>query len=105
MEFAGYDDTLNRVRLDALVRGASEFLHQPIGSECVEEWWGWRPMTTDDLPIIGASTRVQGLWLATGHGMLGMSMSNATAELLAAQMLGNETAIDARPYRPARLAL
>ncbi|HWT15424.1 MAG TPA: FAD-dependent oxidoreductase [Patescibacteria group bacterium] len=105
MEFAGYDDTLNRVRLDALVRGADDFLHEPAGLERLEEWWGWRPMTTDDLPIIGASTRIDGLWLATGHGMLGMSMANATAELLAAQMLGRETVIDPRAYLPARFAL
>lgn len=105
MEFAGYDDTLNRIRLDALVRGASDFLHEPVGPEHIEDWWGWRPMTTDDLPIIGASERVPGLWFATGHGMLGMSMSNATAELLAVQMLGRETALDPNPYRPNRFAL
>lgn len=105
MEFAGYDDTLNRVRLDALVRGASEFLHEPVGPERVEDWWGWRPMTTDDLPILGACARVPGLWFATGHGMLGMSMSNASAELLAAQMLGQDTVLDPTPYSPARFGL
>jgi D-amino-acid dehydrogenase len=62
-------------------------------------------MTPDDLPIIGASTRIANLWFATGHGMLGMSMSNATAELLAAQMLGQDSVIDPRPYLPARFAL
>jgi D-amino-acid dehydrogenase len=105
MEFAGYDESLNRVRLDALVRGAREFLHEPVGAECVEEWWGWRPMTTDDLPILGPSSRVQGLYLATGHGMLGVSMSNATAELLAAQITGTEPPIDPAPYLPARFGI
>lgn len=105
MEFAGHDETMNRVRLDALVRGAQEFLHHPIGPERIEDWWGWRPMTPDDLPIIGPSTRIANLWFATGHGMLGMSMSNATAELLAAQMLGVDGAIDPRPYLPGRFAL
>ena len=105
MEFAGYDETMNRVRLDALVRGASAFLHEPIGHERIEEWWGWRPMTHDDLPIIGASTRVRRFWYATGHGMLGMSMSNATAELLVAQMLQQDTALDPRPYLPDRFAV
>lgn len=105
MEFAGYDQSMNRVRLDALVRGARQFLHHPVGPERVEDWWGWRPMTPDDLPIIGASTRIANLWFATGHGMLGMSMSNATAELLAAQMLGQDRVIDPRPYSPARFTL
>ena len=31
MEFAGYDATLNRVRLDAIVRGAGEYLRTPLG--------------------------------------------------------------------------
>lgn len=105
MEFAGYDESMNRVRLDALVRGASDFLHDPVGSERLEEWWGWRPMTTDDLPIIGASTRIPNLWFATGHGMLGMSMSNATAELLTAQMLGRETVLNPLPYLPDRFGI
>lgn len=105
MEFAGYDGTHNRVRLDALVRGATDFLHEPVGPTRVEEWWGWRPMTPDDLPIVGASTRVPGLWFATGHGMLGMSMSNATAELLAAQLCGHDTRLDPAPYSPARFGL
>ena len=31
MEFAGYDTSLNRTRLDALKRGAAEYLHEPEG--------------------------------------------------------------------------
>ena len=31
MEFAGFDASLNRTRLDALERGAREYLHEPVG--------------------------------------------------------------------------
>lgn len=45
MEFAGYDERLDRVRLDALRRGAAGFLFEPERAEVVEEWWpAWRPM-------------------------------------------------------------
>ena len=71
MEFAGFDASLNRTRLDALERGAGEYLHEPVGPRRLEEWYGWRPMTWDDLPIIGRSPRHPNLVLATGHGMLG----------------------------------
>ena len=82
MEFAGYDASLNRTRLDALRRGAAEYLHEPEGPQVVEEWYGWRPMTYDDLPILGRAARVQNLVLATGHGMLGVTMSAATGLLI-----------------------
>jgi D-amino-acid dehydrogenase len=105
MEFSGYDTRLNRVRLDALRRGAAEYLHQPEGAELQEEWWGWRPMSVDELPIIGPSARWSNLLLATGHGMMGMSMSAATAELVTAEIAGTVPSIDPAPYLPARFAL
>ncbi|TDR39406.1 D-amino acid dehydrogenase small subunit [Tahibacter aquaticus] len=105
MEFAGYDETLNRLRLDALRRGAARYLHEPEGPSVSEEWWGWRPMTWDDLPILGRAARWRNLSLATGHGMLGVSMSAASGELLAEILCGKATTLDARPYSPQRFHL
>jgi len=102
MEFAGYDDSLNRVRLDALRRGAAEYLREPEGPAVREEWYGWRPMTPDDLPIIGPVAGRRGLWLATGHGMLGVSLSAVTGELVAAQVTGRDAPVDGRPFLPDR---
>jgi D-amino-acid dehydrogenase len=102
MEFAGYDESLNRVRLDALVRGASEYLHEPEGPRRVEEWYGWRPMTWDDLPIIGRARNWRNLVLATGHGMLGVTMSAATADLVRDTVLGNKPDLDPAPFAPSR---
>ena len=102
MEFSGYDATLNRRRLDALERGAREYLCESVGPSKREEWFGWRPMTFDDLPIIGRAPGHQHLWLATGHGMLGVSMSIATAQLVADLIIGRAPAIDPAPYRVER---
>jgi D-amino-acid dehydrogenase len=102
MEFAGYDDRLNRTRLEALVTGAAEYVVDPIGATRTEEWCGWRPMTSDDLPIIGAAPGIENLWLATGHGMLGMSMSAATGLLVADLMTGRAPSVDPGPYAPTR---
>jgi D-amino-acid dehydrogenase len=105
MEFSGYAEGLNRARLDALRRGAAAGLHEPEGPEQLEEWWGWRPMSVDEVPIIGPSTRWANLHLATAHGMLGVSMSAATGELVAAQLGGNAPELDPQPYAPARFGL
>ncbi|HWU78069.1 MAG TPA: FAD-dependent oxidoreductase [Rhodanobacter sp.] len=105
MEFSGYREGLNRARLDALRRGASAFLREPEGGELLEEWWGWRPMSVDEVPIIGPSTRWSNLLLATAHGMLGVSMSAATGELVAAMLAGTSMPIDPAPFAPARFCL
>ena len=102
MEFSGYDATLNRRRLDALERGAREYLREPVGPAKVEEWFGWRPMTWDDLPILGRAPRHDNLWLATGHGMLGVSMSATTGHLLADLICGRTPIIDPTPSSPLR---
>lgn len=104
MEFSGYDTGLNRRRLDALERGAAEYLHAPVGPQKLEEWYGWRPLSCDDVPLIGRSPRHRHIWLATGHGMLGISMSVATAQLLAELMTGAAPHLDPLPYDPARFA-
>lgn len=102
MEFAGYDTSLNRRRLDALERGASEYLHDPVGPSRREEWFGWRPLTFDDLPIIGRVPGHRHVWACTGHGMMGMGMSPASAQLLAALVCGREPSLDPAPYRAGR---
>jgi D-amino-acid dehydrogenase len=104
MEFSGYDPSLNRVRLDALERAARDYLHEPVGPEKREEWYGWRPMTFDDVPILGRAPRHENLWLAMGHGMMGMGMSAITGQLLAELICGREPSIDPRPASPARFA-
>jgi D-amino-acid dehydrogenase len=102
MEFSGYDDSLNPVRLQALERAAALYLHEPVGPERREQWFGWRPMTWDDLPVLGRAPGTDGLWLATGHGMMGMGMSAGTGRLLAEMLTGAEPGIDPAPYRAER---
>ncbi|HEV7122253.1 MAG TPA: FAD-dependent oxidoreductase [Rhodanobacter sp.] len=105
MEFSGYREGLNRARLGALRRGAVAYLREPEGPVLTEEWWGWRPMSVDEVPIIGPSAHWSNLWLATAHGMLGVSMSAATGELLAAMLADAPAAIDPAPYAPGRFGL
>lgn len=104
MEFSGYDQSLNRVRLEALERGSREYLREPVGPQKLEEWYGWRPMTYDDLPILGRAPNRENLWLATGHGMMGMGMSAISGQLLADLITGRSPSIDPGPSSPARFA-
>jgi D-amino-acid dehydrogenase len=98
MEFAGYDTTLNRQRLQLLRDGARIYLHEPFGEPVTEEWFGWRPMTYDSLPIIDRSPALANVHIAAGHNMLGLSMATGTGKLVTELMSGQLPHVDPTPY-------
>ncbi len=102
MEFAGYDSRLNQRRLRMLSASASQFMKQPLPTKINEEWFGWRPMTYDSVPIIGESPQFSNVILATGHNMLGLSMSTGTGKLVSELIAGQEPHLDPTPYSPHR---
>lgn len=102
MEFAGYDSKLNPRRLDLLRRGARHYLHEPYGEPVQEEWFGWRPMTYDGLPIIDRSPAFSNVWIAAGHNMLGLSMAPATGKLICELIYNEPPHLDPAPYAVTR---
>lgn len=87
MEFAGFDLSLNPERLNALKQAAELYLDVPMEQINAEPWAGWRPMSSNGAPIIRPSKKMKNLTIATGHGMLGLSMAPATG-VLVKEMLG-----------------
>lgn len=102
MEFAGYDSSINPRRLALLREGARPYLHEPYCDPVVEEWYGWRPMTYDSLPIIDRSPAMNNVWIAAGHNMLGLTLAPATGKLIAELINGTPPHVDPRPYSVAR---
>jgi D-amino-acid dehydrogenase len=102
MEFAGYDESLRPERLQLLKDGAIGYLHEPLGHPIEEEWYGWRPMTYDSLPIIDRSPKYNNVLVAAGHNMLGLSMAPATGKLVSELLAAAKPHIDPAPYRVER---
>jgi D-amino-acid dehydrogenase len=102
MEFAGYDTSLRRERLELLRRGAAACLREPYCEPVDEAWYGWRPMTYDSVPVIDRSPRWDNLFIAAGHNMLGLSMAPATGKLVAELVTGAPTHLDPSPYTLSR---
>ena len=61
-------------------------------------------MTPDDLPLLGRAPGMENLVLATGHGMLGVSMSAITGLLVSEVIAGKPPSLDLAPYAAARFA-
>ncbi len=104
MEFAGYDSSLNRDRLNYLRKAASHYLDEPATDVAAEEWFGWRPMTYDSKPIIDRSPKYKNVWIAAGHNMLGVSMAPATGKALAELMTDETPHVDLKPFGVARFS-
>lgn len=104
MEFAGYDTSLNPVRLSALKRGAEEYLVDPYCEPIEESWYGWRPMTFDGRPIIDRAPAFSNVTIAAGHNMIGVSMGAATGKLVYEMICREKPHLDLQPYSAGRFA-
>ena len=66
----------------------------PYGADYsrAEYWAGLRPMTPEGTPILGA-TRFKNLWMNTGQGHMGWTMSHGAGRLVADLIAGRKPAV------------
>lgn len=98
MSFSGYNNDPEKKKFQILREAANEYLKEPLGEHLKEEWTGFRPMSCDDMPIIGWSPVHKNVMLATGHSMLGISMSPATGKLVADMITGREPTLNPEAF-------
>ena len=89
-------------RLDILVNNAGIEYFRSIEETTIEEWFGWRPMIPDGVTAVGFAPAFRNVIVATGHGMLGMSMAPGTGKLAAELLEGASPHIDPAPYSLSR---
>ena len=90
--------------LQRMIQRAMEYMPALANLSAIRTWTGFRPSTSDKLPLIGPAAHDPRLILATGHEGLGITTSLATARLIADHLLNRPTIIPAGPYLPARFA-
>ena len=78
-DFRGFDTSTDRERTNFLLDLARRYapLAADYGAEDIQPWGGFRPMTPNGQPRVGP-TRSRGLFVNTGHGMLGWTLACAT---------------------------
>jgi D-amino-acid dehydrogenase len=104
LEMVGFDRSVSQRRIASIRHAADEYLPGMASLEEREIWSGYRPLTPDDLPIIGRSRMFKNLVLATGHGKLGMTQGLITGKLVSQIIAGEQPAIDLAPFKPDRFA-
>ncbi|RDJ98517.1 D-amino acid dehydrogenase [Paraburkholderia lacunae] len=93
-EIVGFDKSLRQARRETLELCVNDLFPGGGDTSKATFWTGLRPMTPDGTPIVGR-TPVSNLFLNTGHGTLGWTMSCGSGQLLADVMSGKQPAIKA----------
>lgn len=78
-DFRGFDTSADSERTTLLLNLARRYapLAAEYGTDDIKPWGGFRPMTPNGQPQVG-QTRSKGLYINTGHGMLGWTLACAT---------------------------
>ncbi|WP_080054892.1 NAD(P)/FAD-dependent oxidoreductase [Spirosoma aerolatum] len=106
LEVAGTDMSVNMNR----VRGIAESINQyypdirvdmPVADSV---WRGLRPCSPDGLPYIGRTKRYDNVVLATGHGMMGVSLGPATGKLVSELIDNSPQSMELTAFNPDRFA-
>ena len=91
-EIAGFDLRLNPRRRETLEMVVNDLFPGAGNTAEASFWTGLRPMTPDGTPVVGR-TGMKNLFINTGHGTLGWTMSCGSAQLLADLMSAKRPAI------------
>ena len=91
-ELAGFDLSLGEERRRTVRHVAADLFGEAVDMDGDQFWTGLRPMTPDSVPVVGA-TPYGNLFLNTGHGTLGWTMSCGSSRLVADMVSGRQTEI------------
>jgi D-amino-acid dehydrogenase len=102
-EFALRDAPPTPVQFDRVMPFAKGLF--PLGEPVEPQpWLGSRPIFPDSMPVIDRAPGHGDLWLAIGHGHMGLTLGPATGRLLSEMISGVTPFVDPAPYRAERFA-
>ncbi len=106
LELAGFDNSVDRVRASSILNAIPDYVEgaDPASIKTRDIWSGFRPCTPDGLPMIGRSTSVNNLVIATGHAMIGITLGPITGQLVSEIVNDQTSEIDIDLLHPERFS-
>jgi D-amino-acid dehydrogenase len=101
MEFDEADAPLRHARINSMIRALKPLLTGLDWDKRSDDWVGPRPLSSDGMPLIG-KTATRGVYVASGHGMWGMTLGPATGQLLAEEIVTGHSPMEIAPFNPIR---
>jgi D-amino-acid dehydrogenase len=104
MEIDKINSKINMNRVKGIVESTSKYFPElkPAMPEVESVWYGFRPCSPDGIPYIGRVNSYQNLVVATGHGMMGISLGPGTGKLISEILNHQKTSLETDIYSPSR---
>jgi glycine/D-amino acid oxidase-like deaminating enzyme len=105
IEISGNNRDLDWRRIVAIALGTRHYLGRwfedpdDLATRILEPWVGGRPLLPDGLPVIDRLPGTDNAYVATGHGMLGVTLAPATGRALADQIVSGRRPPILEPFR------
>ncbi len=103
VELADFNRDIPEARIATIKKSVQSRYPGCAELDAAETWTGFRPMTPDGPAIIGKGPR-DNLYLNTGHGTFGWTLSAGSAAVIAQVIDGEEPAVSLDAFRPGRFA-
>jgi D-amino-acid dehydrogenase len=94
LEIDRLDQPWRQERLGMLLKGAERYLHGVDSAKRTMEWAGYRPCTSDGMPVLGFTKQAPGVMFAGGHAMLGMTLGPITGKAAVEMLFGEKPCFD-----------
>jgi D-amino-acid dehydrogenase len=101
VELADFNREIPERRLATLKRAVALRFPGAADVQLARAWTGFRPMTPDGPPAIGQG-RTDNMFINTGHGTFGWTLSMGSAQLIGQLVDGEKPAISVEKFRPDR---
>ena len=105
VEDVGFDESATTVAVTHLLERSAELLTSVPDARFDAVRVGLRPATPDELPLIGPSSTMRGVYYAAGHYRSGVLLSPLTAKLVADLVMDGRRAPELELVRPDRFGL
>lgn len=104
-QFVGYDGRVDINVVETMARRAMRFYPKLNDFTIIRTYTGFRPWTSDHLPIVSEVDEIPGFFIAAGHEGDGISLATVTGKLIDELIRGvSETIIPTTPLRFDRFA-
>jgi D-amino-acid dehydrogenase len=106
MEISGLNEDINSARVQGIIKSVPQYFPKfaPEDFAGIRPWRGLRPCSPDGLPYLGRTAKFSNLIIATGHAMMGMSLSPVTGQIVSEIVSGEKPRFDLSLLAPDRYA-
>ena len=103
-EFVGFENRITLEKITAYTDGPTQAVPILAKLGIIRFFAGFRPISSDNLPIIGPSPHCPKLIIASGHGRTGMRYSASTGKAVSEIIADGKTELSIDAFRVARFA-